>query len=358
MSGAGAPRRVGRAAALVLGNGLLLVALLLLAEAVYRVYRDGFGGAVEKLRQERAVPFSNLGTSNWVVFDADLGYRLNASRPGVNRFSVRHGDLAVPKPKGLFRVLYLGDSVPWDKHGFVKMTREALEERGDIEVINAAVPGYTSYQEVRFFEKYLTPTQPDLVLWTYCMNDNHRFLHEFDANANMLFTKEALETFHVETTWDLIVGKSYLLTLARLQWASRAWEKDWASDTPWGNKIDKIAWKDYSWRDYETYLGELRETISAGQGTLAILVFPTRQQIAYARKTDDLREVVKPQRKLAALCEKYGVACLDLYPVFSAVPAADETLFRDGVHLTPAGHALAARAILRFLEEEKLLPPG
>jgi hypothetical protein len=154
--------RIVRLLALAAGNVVVFVVL----ELGTRIHRDGFGATVAALTAGVPPPYSNLGTGNWVIYDEELGYRLNPARPNVNARSVRGGDIAVPKPPGVFRLMVLGDSIPWADPGFVNELAAALAARGAIEVINAAVPGYTSYQEVHFFERYLADTEPDLVVWT------------------------------------------------------------------------------------------------------------------------------------------------------------------------------------------------
>ena len=69
----------------------------------------------------------------------------------------------------------------------------------------------------------------------------------------------------------------------------------------------------------------------------------------------DFDYVVKPQTKLMAICNEHGIPCLDLFAVFRA-EARKGRLFRDGIHLTEAGHRVAAAEILRFLHERSLYP--
>ena len=106
------------------------------------------------------VPYSNRGTGNWVIRDDTLGYRLNPQRPGINRLSVRHAEIIIPKPPDLYRVIVLGDSIPWDTPGFVTYIRDMFAGTDHFEIINAGIPGYTTYQEVLFFEEYLSQTDP------------------------------------------------------------------------------------------------------------------------------------------------------------------------------------------------------
>jgi hypothetical protein len=172
---------------IVLVNLIVLTILMTVAEFGFRIYRLGLGNVVTFIPTFH----STSKTSNWLIKDPTLGYRLNPSYEGYNSRSVRHEEIIVPKPKELYRVIVLGDSVPWDDPSFASYIRTFLDSKGKFEVINAAVPGYTSYQEVLFYKKYLAATNPDLVIWAYCLNDNHRFLHELNQQAQMLTTREA-----------------------------------------------------------------------------------------------------------------------------------------------------------------------
>ena len=142
---------------------------------------------------------------------------------------------------------------------------EELARDGHYEVINAGVPGYTSYQEVRFFEEYLAETDPDLVIWTYCLNDNHKFLHRFNEKGRRLWTEEAEKSLEIHTVLDSIVSRSYVLS--EIQMGLRAsgdrtgedkgkfvWER---------NKAFNIAWKNYSWRRYEKHLREMKRIVNS-----------------------------------------------------------------------------------------------
>ena len=174
--------RLRRLLMLVLGNVAVFVVLFALLEVGVRIHRDGLGETWSRLVHGEPVPYSNIGTGKWVINDPELGYRLNPEREEINALSIRHGEVTIPKPPGLFRLVVLGDSIPWGKggFGFVEDIAKRIESRGPIEVINAAVPGYTSFQELTFFKRYVLQVDPDVVVWTYCLNDNHKFLHRFD----------------------------------------------------------------------------------------------------------------------------------------------------------------------------------
>ena len=171
-------RKLSRFIKIVVVNLLVFLLLLAIAEISYRVYKEDIPTAFMNLVNS-SVPYSNIRTGNWVISDEVLGYRLNPNQKGINRISIRHGEIVTPKPEGLFRLMFLGDSVSYEslgsKPGFVSHIRDSLSKKGDFEVINASVPGYTTYQELMWFKRDLLQTSPDLVLLSYVLNDNHRF---------------------------------------------------------------------------------------------------------------------------------------------------------------------------------------
>src|SRR5213593_864704 len=127
-------RKARRVGALVLGNLLIAAIAFLILELGTRVYHGGFRATLSGLLEGKPVPYSNLGTGKWVIYDAELGYRLNPAFGRINALSVRQPEIAVPKPAGRFRVLVLGDSIPWDQPGFVDDLSERLASRPAVEV--------------------------------------------------------------------------------------------------------------------------------------------------------------------------------------------------------------------------------
>ena len=345
---------------LLLVNCLVFIVLFAIAEIGYRIYSDGASNTISTLGDFfNKAPYSNLGTGNWVIFDEELGYRLNPSQKGINSLSIRHGEISIPKPAGTKRILYLGDSIPWDRGGFVDQSRTALQKQGSYEIINAAVQGYTSYQEVLFYEKYLQPIQPDLVIWTYCLNDNYTFLHHFNEKAQMLWTKEAEASLKLNSSWDLLLSKSYILTRLHMAFLAQPeqYQKTGHTIFSWQDSIDfNIAWKKYSWKNHEQQIIKLKKILETQNAALAVVIFPYEPQLLIQDSEKHIDYITKPQQYLTDLCRKYSIPCLDLYPTFAERYAQKATLYRDGIHLNSDGHVLATQEILSFLHNAELLP--
>lgn len=88
-------------------------------------------------------------------------------------------DFALQKPEGTVRILGLGDSGMWgwsldQGQGYMEVLEanlNAREDLPDVEVLNLAVPGYNTYQELRALETKGLPYQPDVVVVGWCEND-------------------------------------------------------------------------------------------------------------------------------------------------------------------------------------------
>ena len=176
----------------------------------------------------------------------------------------------------------------------------------------------------------------------------------------MLITDEARDSLKIDSWWDWVVSRSYVLTLLRVALLEPR-EATPPSIFPWETRPDfNIAWKDYSWSFYEAYFREMAALLKQQGARLAVVVFPFEPQLTMRSHRDDMDYILKPQRHLAALCQKYAVPCLDLYSPFERAYDGGATLFRDGIHLNPAGHQLTAAALVHFLDERGLVPgmPG
>ncbi|MBN1587179.1 MAG: hypothetical protein JW937_07105 [Candidatus Omnitrophica bacterium] len=339
---------------LLLINGIVFICLFLQAEFITRVYVDGsLRQAWISLQNEFAqTPYSKLGAMQWLLSDPELGYRLNPAHPDINRFSIRHGDLEIPKPPGRQRLLVLGDSIAWDRPGLVDYLEESLRGHSSLEIINASVPGYTTYQELLFLKQWLLPLEPDCILLIHCLNDHHRFLHTFDAEMNFLMTPEARRSLRTRTIWDRMTARSYLLSRLQLEWRMRGELRQVRQDAfPWENRPDMAnAWKPEKWEEFGVLLEEMKSVAAQRGAKLCVVSVPFEPQLDAGLLRRNREYVLLPQSQMDTLCTRLNVPLLDLFPVFFQ-PETGSALFRDGIHLTEAGHRLAADKIAGFLNQ-------
>ena len=119
--------------------------------------------------------------------DPRLVYRGVENRCGANSQGFVDAEHAFEKPRGVFRVVVIGDSIALGhpnayRHSFAhvleRLLREACSDR-EVEVVVLATVGYSSEQELVLLEEDASRYHPDLVLWSYCLNDPaHPYRHD------------------------------------------------------------------------------------------------------------------------------------------------------------------------------------
>ncbi len=178
---------------LVLG-ACAVVVLLAALEAGSRVYDYGFRyRELEKAIRERRdlpLPFEEINAylfkTGRCLRDPDLIWRYipKANSPEFNSLGIRTRggvDPAVAKPQGTYRIIVLGGSHPFGLclpySGTYACLLEEMLRKGDIfhgravEVINAAVPGYSTLQALNFLKTRLLRYSPDLLIVDAGNND-------------------------------------------------------------------------------------------------------------------------------------------------------------------------------------------
>jgi lysophospholipase L1-like esterase len=298
------------------------------------------------------------GEAPWAVFDTHLGYRLNRDHPGVNQHGLR--DHEVPPKSQRLRVLMLGDSLAFEGEDvddtWVGHLRARLREDPELreaEVINASVPGYTNYQELRYLELHGLELEPDVVGVGFVWNDLFHFLQRFQLEDGRIVPR--FEPTPEVLGEDADAVRSLRNHSLLLRWLDRrlavlGWNPS-ALPGRYGRfafeqRIDlRAAWQDEPWRDIEV---QLRALVRLGQRErfrTFLVMFPVADQYDAADLARDRDYVLLPQRRLSALCERLSIPCLDLYPLLD--PA--KHLMPDGIHLTPEGRRHVGAEVSRFL---------
>ncbi|UCE24718.1 MAG: hypothetical protein JSU74_01320 [Candidatus Zixiibacteriota bacterium] len=124
-----------------------------------------------------SVSFGNLPPESRHLFDPDedLMWKYPSDQPGINSMGFRGGEVRVPKPKGVRRVLFIGDScTDQDFAGYVEklLNRQVGGDNLRFECILMAVPGYSSYQGKIIAEKYAGLTEADIAFVYFGWNDH------------------------------------------------------------------------------------------------------------------------------------------------------------------------------------------
>ena len=334
---------------------LLSVTLAVTAvELVLRFRAEGSWKAVWTTLLSGGRPYIDESLRDRVLPDPILGYRINPKHEDINSLGIRNAEVSPTKTEGRQRIIVVGDSVAWPSDGFVKRLGDRLGDRA--EVINAAIPGYTTYQERMFFEGDLLPLDPDLLIVQYSLNDNHRFLHNLNAKSGMLFTEEARRVLLAEKGDPLgwLPRWSYLglrLRIVYMRWRTPV------HDFPWENQPDfAVGWQEDRWEPFREHLAAMRDAIRETGGSITLAMIPYGPQFRPDLLERDRDYVLKPQRLMKQICEELEIPCLDLYPVI-AEHGGKERL-PDNIHLDDEGHEVVAEALHAHLLGHGLVGRG
>lgn len=120
--------------------------------------------------------------SRWEVYGFSYKKNFQGTRPGetirTNRYGYRAPDFAVPKPKGVFRILCLGGSTTYEGQddestypALLQKELRALFPGRQIEVMNCGVEGMNSRSNFLHVPEYLE-LDPDLIISYLGVNDS------------------------------------------------------------------------------------------------------------------------------------------------------------------------------------------
>jgi hypothetical protein len=125
-----------------------------------------------------------------LVPDEDLFWKLPpnspsvSSMPAVNSMGFYGKEFQPSKPPGVYRIMFLGDSVP--AQGYPQTVETFLNGQHPtgmrFESVNLAVGGYSTYQGRVLVDKYGKTLQPNLALVSYGWNDHWQAYGQIDSH--------------------------------------------------------------------------------------------------------------------------------------------------------------------------------
>jgi len=313
--------------------------------------------------------------STLFVRDPELGWRLRPSAQDlwddvpvqVNAKGLRGPEVDYARRPGAARIVYLGDSVtvgyglPSHAVSYPYVTAERLQRMGGrtIETVNGAVNGYSTWQEVRWFEREGIRYQPDLVVLGFVLND---VAGELEALRGWRRPASKQLLLSASSGIDRIANYSALVALAR----QAALAVRFGRDVRGGAEREELfgvrmlvehperADVQEAWAATRGDLDRLATLCRRRQIPLCLVIFPYTFQFAVADGADD------PQRRLLEFARQLGIPALDLLPVLRArakvdgLTAAD--YFRDDDHPSLLGSLVVADRLADFIMAERLLP--
>lgn len=248
-----------------------------------------------------------------------------------NSLGFRDRERSVTRESGVFRILILGDSIAAGQgvrrfeDTFPPLLEGLLRDGGlEAEVLNFAVTGYNTQQEVETLRDKGLVFEPNLVLVSYCLNDRKR---SDGGILPTLLEREESATGVIESRAHpaLIHSALYRFLRFRLPWLQKP--------TPpiYGDTVDAS-------------FATLAELSRQHGFEVLVAVFPH-----FGKLLEAYRFYPQHQRT-EAITAASGFHHLDLLPAFQECrKTATDRLAIDRYHPTALGHRCAAREMARHL---------
>lgn len=221
----------------------------------------------------------------------------------TNGQRMRGPEVALRKPEQGLRVACLGDSHTWGDGVADDETWPAqLQERAGpgVEVLNCGVNGYDTLQEVLWYERFVEPLDPDLVLLCYFAND---------VAARGLREKGARPKIDTLAAWTHPKRPGWIRSLRDTSVAvdllcDRVWR--WRSlrsrQDSWDSRYVPT---DPGWQRARGALIRLRDRCARDGRELRVVFFPYLVRQGAVFESSEVLAVAR------AFCEENGIVCFD-----------------------------------------------
>ncbi len=303
----------------------------------------------------------------------------------INSRRLRDREHAVGKRPGTYRIVTLGDSFTFGWGVDVGETWWAELERHmaqrlsptPVEVINLGVYMYTFDQQVQRLEEFGLAYEPDLIVADFYyphLVTIATHTHERQqtkpwpriVDSTLYVDDEGLLRFGQPLPFEAIRRKSVLADFMLSRLRSIQYRHSTAGRL---NEYELLKQSRdpefrYAWRLTRSAYERLLALAERRRIPVVVFLIPRDMQVWPAWKNEAAAlsgqapfESRWPQERFGALCRDLRMHCVDLLPRFAAAAAAASQrplYYGVDVHWTPAGHALAGRAVYEFIVGRKL----
>ena len=286
-------------------------------------------------------------------FDANNGVVMSVDRWGMRR---REHETQQTPSADTHRVLLLGDSFTFgvgvrDEDTFArgleqKLNGSSSEKR--VEVLNAAVQGYNTRDEVICLEGQWLAFEPELVLIVFYVNDAYN-------DSTILNNGEALGVYLQQPEgwarrsrlWDLLQHKQQARKTSRA--VEDFYKQQYFSKA--GEFLEQPGQMQVDWTDCKKAFARAAELSRQHGFKLGVVIFP---ELYYL---DDRHPFLDIYKLVRETCEAQGIPVLDLYETtFRGKKPRELWVHPADHHPNEVAHRLTAEAIAEFIARQALLP--
>ena len=359
---------------LVLGG---LLAPLAAAELALRLFGPILPGNYETGVSVRGHPvyrrFHVAGSTSWVKtpeYTAHLRF---------NSHGLRGGEIEREKPPGVARVLLLGDSFvegrQVSENECLAARLDALLDRSGrstVEVLNAGVDGWSPVEEYLYLREEGLDFSPDLVvLALYVGND----VGSAGQRQEYLREPHPVERELGDVIADPFRERSMLFRVLETGVVDKL-RYEQGGQTPRVRprrlaiyNTEQTQALTQGWRVVESVLERYKREANGGGARAMLLIIPSKWQVhaedwaAFIEENDIDDEgdwdLEQPNERLVRIARRHELPVLDLLPKLrEAAEDGKRLYYREDVHWTPEGHAVAADALDEYIRQSGLLSPS
>jgi lysophospholipase L1-like esterase len=266
----------------------------------------------------------------------------------INSMGLRGPEWNPDKPPSIRRVMALGDSSVYgfgveDDEVFTARLDDALGE--GVQVINSAVPGYSTYQIINLLQIRSLSLQPDLMLIGCIWSDNN-----FDSfvDRDLLAAYSSFRNRHARAVQELLGGSALYTILDYKLRVLRTFPEERRVGWMVG-RGEKIGERRVPIVEYARNLETIVELAHDAGAEVTFMVLPNREDLVARYESGAAWDPYRQVMRDTAL--RHGAPVLELPELFRASGLDADALFLDEMHPTAQGHALWAQLTQQTLEE-------
>lgn len=332
---------------LVFSSVFFLLILLVMGELY-------FGAKFDKRQEEISLKKQKMENNMRVCFtrseNPDLIYTLVPNNVNKNCEANSHGyrdyEYDYQKSSKTFRVLVIGDSVAQGygvklEDTFAKVLEKQLRQQQEneeynVEVIILARAGYSTSQELILLKNEALAYSPDLIIWSYVLNDPaDPLFHNANGELGKFFYKPTLHTIH----W---IKKQIFFMNEK--------SKRKHCKKEYHEMLHCVYWQLVESHVKQIGLVSKRENIP-----IIFLIHPIIQK----DKSYQEYSLTALHLKLGNLATNAGLIVLDILDAYKPFHSDDITQFVEGGydpwHPNVMGHRIVAEAIYKKMNEGKYI---
>lgn len=341
---------------------------LLTLEILLRAHLGAAGSLDQKimylysLAEIRALQ-SNIIPVPYISYVPDPDYE------GHNGLGYRGPEIAIPKPQGIYRIVSMGGSTTYstgttEEESYPAFLESILRDDygySNIEVINAGVSGYTSWEILSSFAFRVLELEPDMLIYYGALNDltvREWLSSDCYRGPNPQRGLNGQRGLFVERNAELPASALYRLVAILLGWMSNPLALDSAFEPsrvqcepdPGGTTLEKRLVANTP-IFFERNIRNLM-TLALAHNVQPV-VSSWVYNVAAARPQLWQQSITQHNAVTREIATDMGIPYLDLVAEFPVNNAYWEV---DGIHLVAAGTYEQARRYAAFLDDYGLLP--